>query len=394
MFFQHARKKFLAAALSFVLGASISFSVSPVPETEAFSLGDVVGGAINAATEREKIKQQLKYYNEDENGRTELFNSFKEKYGVNDHYYLNQRLNTIMTNLANAVAQIDPSINERPYKHFINQDNGINAACAMGHVMMVNTGTFSHMVNDDEIAAIIGHEMGHGQKDHVYKSQLSKFDKTLLASVAVGAEGGSFLGKLVGSLALHQSVVHGNKRHEWEADNLAFDYMLRTNYNPGACAAVMQRFMEIMGTQKQSKADMLLNPSDHPNTEARRDNYVKKLYEYSGKHITAKDGTVFVNGEEFATIAPADKMSGEERSYFVMGNLAAAFHNGHDKSPAHVENGTLLLGKQPIIKPAPGDESAQILCDRLNAVRDKVANGKKNKKDKKAKKEVTDNAKK
>ena len=35
--------------------------------------------------------------------------------------------------------------------------------------MSINTGLFSVLTNDDEIAVVLGHEMGHGQKDHPAK---------------------------------------------------------------------------------------------------------------------------------------------------------------------------------------------------------------------------------
>ena len=34
-------------------------------------------------------------------------------------------------------------------------------------------------------------------------------------------------------------------------------------------------------------------------------------------------------------------MSSAERSYFVFGNLAAAYHNGHSKESAYVSDGTV-----------------------------------------------------
>lgn len=366
------KKKILSLGVSVAFGLGAIFSAVPAPAAEAFSLGDAIGigiGVASMAAQKEQVVRQLEYYDNDDNGREELYQQFRVNQGVNEDYELNQRLDVIMDNLSQAVAQVDPSINERPYKHFINQDSSINASCAMGHVMTVNTGTFANIPSDDEIAAIVGHEMGHGQKNHVYKSNVAAMDKTIIANAAVALEGGTFLGQLVGNVLLNQSIVHGNKDYEWEADNLAFDYMQHTEYNLGACAAVMQRFLELMGSQKQSGLEMLLNPSDHPNTEARRDNYAKKLYEYSNKHVKAEKGAVKVNDKEFVVVAPAAGMSGEERSFFVLGNLAAAYRNGYDKETAYVQDGTVMLGPQDIITPVDGDEAAEVLAARLNSIK-------------------------
>lgn len=391
MFLNRITKRASTVLLSGLLGVAVSVSAVPMPTTSAMSIGDIVGigvGVAQVAQQKEELRKYCNYLNNNEEGREALFQEYKSKYGVNDDWELNQKLDIIMANLSTAVAEVDPSIKEKPYKHFINQQSEINAFCAMGHVMSVNSGTFRHLPNDDEIAAIVGHEMGHGQKDHVVKSVTSSFDKTLLANIAVAASGGSVLSTLVGNLALKHSIVHADKRHEWEADGLAFEYITHTNYNPGACAAVMQRFMELMGSHKQSTGDMLFNPSDHPNTEARRDKYVKQLGEYSGNHVTAKNGTVFVNGNAFVTPVSAAGMSAMERSYFVLGNLAAAYHNNHSSNDAYVENGTVMLGPQAIFTPTGQDESADVLAERLNSIKDLKAdagNKKDDKKDKKAK---------
>lgn len=326
-------------------------------------------GVAQVAQQKQQVMNYFKRLNSTPEGQQEILAQLKERNKVNDDYELNQRFDVIMANLTNAVAEVDPSVHNLPYAYFINQQGSINAACSMGHVMMVNSGTFRHIVSDDEIAAIVGHEMGHGQKNHVINGISSQIDKTLIAQAAVALSGGSALSGVIGNLALNHSIVHGNKQHEWEADGLAFEYMTHTSYNPGACAAVMQKFIEVMGDQKQDLGSMLLNPSDHPNSEARRDKYVKQLYEYSGNHVTAEKGTVLVNGKKFTVPAPAGGMSTMERSYFVLGNLAAAYHHGHASAAAYVENGTVMLGPQAIIAPVEGDESAEVLAERLNSIK-------------------------
>ena len=248
----------------------------------------------------------------------------------------------------------------------------MNAGCTMGHVMMVNTGAFDMLATDDEIAAVVGHEMGHGQKDHSAKGMKKRLNKQIMAQVGVSAAGGGSLAGVIGSLALTNSVAHGDRKQETEADNLAWDYMLKTNYNPGACAAVMQKFVELF-SQYENRSDMmkLLSPSDHPDSDKRRENYLNKLHEYSGNHVSVEvgTGTVLVNGKVFANVAATSSMSAPERACFVLGNLAVAYHNGYNASAARAVNGTVYLGDREIITPADGDESAQTLAERLNSIK-------------------------
>jgi len=374
MKFAGLRKKFLAALTASALGAALTLGA---PMAQAASGLDIIGSAIGigiqASQLNAQIDQQVKRYNESEEGRQELYKAMRQKYGVSENYEYNAKVDRIMANLTRGVAAIDPTINDKPYLYFVSEQTSINAACTMGHVMMVNAGTFAKITNEDEIAAIIGHEMGHGQKDHPAKGNKKRLQRavtTAIAGTAVGATiGGGALTSAITNVAITHSVAHGDKKMETEADLLGFDYMTHTNYNPGACAAIMQKFVELSIGAEQSKIMAFFNPSDHPDSGRRRDAYVKKLHEYSGKHVTAKDGVVSINGKTFTTVAAAHDMSSAERSYFVFGNLAAAYHNGHNKSAATVQNGTVMLGKQPIITPQAGDEDAYTLAERLNAIK-------------------------
>ena len=375
MFIKRFRKKILATVAASALTLSLTFGAPA--QVEAANAADLIGAGIQIAGQATamsaQVNKNIKHYNETEEGSQELYGSLQEKYGVNTDPTYNAMLDRIMANLTRGVAAIDPSINEKPYKYFVANQNSLNAACAMGHVMMVNAGTFRVLTNEDEIAAIVGHEMGHGQKDHVAKGQrkyVQKYITASVAGVAVGATvGGGALTSVLTGLAFNHSVAHGDRKLESEADTLGMDYMFHTNYNPGACAAVMQKFVEMSIGKKQSGMEKIFIPSDHPNSEKRRDDYVKKLFEYSGKHVTAKDGVVTVNKKTLITVAPSADMSSAERSYFVLGNLAVAYHKGLNKEAATVQNGIVMLGNQPIIQPIEGDEDAYTIAERLNAIK-------------------------
>ena len=113
----------------------------------------------------------------------------KEKYGVNEDEELNARLDVIMANLSDAIAKIDPSIKDKPYNYFINPDESFNAFCSLGHNVSVNTGMFNLVANDAEIAVVLGHEMGHGQKEHVRKSLKGSLNASILGSIVAEATG-------------------------------------------------------------------------------------------------------------------------------------------------------------------------------------------------------------
>lgn len=367
------KKKIMAVVTIVTLGISLTFGM---PVASAVDAGTIIGVGsvlIGASQRNAQLNKQIRYYDESEQGRMELFDSFKQKYGVSQNSAYKAQLDRIMENLTKGVAAVDPTIKSKPYLYFVSAQSSINAACSMGHVMMVNEGTFNNIANEDEIAAIVSHEMGHGQRSHVVKGNKKNLQKQVLASLAgtaVGATiGGGQLTSIIASVAFNHSVAHGSRKYETEADLLGFDYMVHTNYNPGACAAIMQKFVELEGNSKRSGLEKIFLPSDHPDSNKRRDAYVKKLYEYSGNHVTAKDGIVTVNNKTLIKVAPSDGMSSAERSYFILGNLASAYHRGQNKHEATVQNGTVMLGNQPIISPLAGDEDAYVIAERLNSIK-------------------------
>lgn len=343
-----------------------------VPTAEALGLGDIAG-IVSAGAQysqaRAEIKQQCDALDTTLEGQEMIFQGAKERDGIYHDSASYAKLDRIMTNLIAAVGKTDPSVYDLPYKYFVNPSVELNASCRMGHVMSVNRGCFIQISTEDELAAIIGHEMGHGQSHHVAKGMVNSYDKAFLAQVGSAALGGAELTQAIVNTAVGSSVIHHSKGDEKEADELSWEYMIRSNYNPGACAAVMQKFLDVYGDNTKTGSDLWFNPSNHPNTPSRRDKYVKKLEKYSNNHVKNQDGKITVNGKDFVTPVAADSMSAQERSYFIMGNLAAAYHNGHNKDTATVEGRIVKLGAQPIIECASGDEEPQVLADRLNAIK-------------------------
>jgi predicted Zn-dependent protease len=366
--FSGKRKMQLAAALSAcAIALPGSFALAPAPVADAGFLDAdniaiaVLGGVAYSA----QVNQEIKKYNDTEEGRNELFQEMQKKYGVNEDPALNARLRGIMTNLTNAIASVDDSINQKPYQYFINNEKSFNAFCTLGHNMSVNTGLFDVLTSDDEIAVVLGHEMGHGQKDHPAKSARKSIGPAVLAT----ATGGSFLGNLAANAWNNQGIT---KPQEKEADALAFEYITHSDYNPGATAAIWQRVMDkSKGKETPDFLYWAYGGNDHPSDSSRREAAEKRLVEYSGKHVTIDhdEGMVRVNGKDFTKPAAAGDMSAKERAYFVMGNLAAAYHNGHNQEAATVDGQTVKLGAQAIMTCGNGDEAPEVLAERLNKIK-------------------------
>ena len=62
-------------------------------------------------------------------------------------------------------------------------------------------------------------------------------------------------------------------------------------------------------------------------------------------------------------------MSSKERSYFVLGNLAAVYHNNKTAPEAYASGDTVMMGQQPIMTSTGSDASATELAQKLNKIK-------------------------
>ncbi len=294
------------------------------------------------------LNKQVAYL--DNKGRDEYMGQIKDKYGINTDPTANAMLARIMTRLSDAVALSDPSIVQKPYNYFVNNDNSFSAFCTLGHNMSVNIGAFTKLnYNEDELAFVIAHEMGHGQKNHPASGVKRALPVSIVAALYASQNrntASSIGAALVSTVGTAKWVT---KPMESQADKLAFDYAVAAGYNVGAGAALWQHILEQNGSKSSGFAELF---NDHPTSVSRRTNYNKKITEWSGNRIKVNEenGLITVEGKPFYTPEKTSTMSPQEQAFLIAGNLAAVFHDGrhHEAVWTNSEN-TLVVGEQPVM---------------------------------------------
>lgn len=195
-----------------ILGGIFTFSVSP-HLADAFDLSGTLGAVIGGAQQYRQIDAYMDHINNTDDGRNEYFQALIKDLGVSDNDYYARLLDDIMGRLTQGIGASDPSIYNKPYLYFLNADQTFNASCGLGHVMTVNEGIFNLSENIDEIAVVIAHEMGHGQKDHVLHGTRKKLKTAIGGTILAGAIGGSaFSDKAMGVLTQHINNVQITKK--------------------------------------------------------------------------------------------------------------------------------------------------------------------------------------
>ena len=294
------------------------------------------------------LNKQVSYL--DNKGRDEYMGQIKDKYGVNTDPTANAMLTRIMTRLSDAVALTDDSIVKKPYNYFVNNDKSFNAFCTLGHNMSVNIGAFTKLnYNEDELAFVIAHEMGHGQKNHPAAGVKRALPLSILGALYASQNRNSASSVGAALVTTIGTAKWVTKPMESQADKLAFDYAVAAGYNVGGGAALWQHILEQNGSKSSGFAELF---NDHPTSVSRRDNYNKKITEWSKNQVTVnkETGLITVAGKPFYTPAKTTNMSPQEQAFLIAGNLSAVFHDGgqHDAVWTNSEN-TLLVGEQPVM---------------------------------------------
>ncbi|MEG0969962.1 MAG: M48 family metalloprotease [Acidaminococcaceae bacterium] len=364
-------RKFTPTLVALCLSCNLGLSCLAAPPALAFDLGSALGALVGVGAQYAHLDQQVNYISNE--GRDEYYQQVRNKVGVNEDPQANAQLTDIMTRLSAAIAQTDPSIKEAPYNYFVNNQTTFNAFCTLGHNLSVNIGLFQMLnYNEDEIAVVVAHELGHGQENHPAESVRQALPLQILVALYDSQNPNAL--SIVGTHVLANiGTANGiTKPMEREADQLAFDYTTTAKFNVGAGAAVWQRVIEKMGDDATNFVSEIFNPSDHPGNAARRDRYNELITQWSRDKVTVNKltGEIKLKNKTFCTPTATAEMSALERAYLIAGNLAAIYHQ-EDVSPSSAwlsEEGQLMLGTKAIMdttsEPAP-----DTLVRRLNLLK-------------------------
>ena len=142
----------------------------------------------------------------------------------------------------------------------------LNATCAPGGKITFYTGLIEQLnLNDDEIAAIMGHEMAHALREHGRERVSQAMAQNMVANIAMAAAGpyGSAV-SAANQMAHYVLVLPNSRENESEADAIGLELAARAGYNPRGAITVWEKM--IRATKEKNTMEFL---STHPSGETR-----------------------------------------------------------------------------------------------------------------------------
>jgi len=189
--------------------------------------------------------------------------------------------NVRLTDYLNLIGHTIALHTEKPttfggYHFAILDSQEINAFACPGGIILITRGMLSSLKSEDELAAVLAHEIGHViHRDGIAAIQSSRWSEALLVigSGAVREFGPKDTAKLVslfeGSIddVVKTLVVNGYGRdQEMAADSSALGYLAAAGYDPQGLSGYLKRLQQ---AGRGSKGGIL---TTHPGTDERLEN--------------------------------------------------------------------------------------------------------------------------
>jgi predicted Zn-dependent protease len=166
-----------------------------------------------------------------------------------------QRVKAIVSKLVPQVAAFRADAQKWPWEVHVISVPEVNAWCMPGGKMAIYSGLIEKLnASDDEIAAVMGHEIAHALREHARE----RISRQMATQTAVGIAGALFgigdLGQGLGNMVADVTLNLPNSRtHEVEADRMGVELAARAGYDPRAAIGLWEKMTKVSGGNQPPK---------------------------------------------------------------------------------------------------------------------------------------------
>jgi len=189
----------------------------------------------------------------------------RRKGSLNSDPAMTARVRTIANRIIRNTGVFRPDAPGWAWEVNVIRSDKINAWCMPGGKIAVYSGLITRLdLTDDEIAAVIGHEIAHALREHARERASEQVTAGLLIQGGAAVVGGGQATVDMAQLAYQVTMGLPNSRvHESEADRMGVELAARAGYDPRAAITLWQK-MERNGGGKGPEW-----LSTHPSAESR-----------------------------------------------------------------------------------------------------------------------------
>lgn len=154
---------------------------------------------------------------------------------------------------------------------YVVKSDDINAFALPGGHVFITTGALQNLKSEDELAAVLGHEIAHVEKGHGAKKLQRGLMSQGIAIAALGDHGAN--AQLAGQLAVSIALKGYDRDAEDEADSRGVELANRAGYDPHGLIG----FFNTLQAKNPHSGGVPTWASDHPPTEDRIQRITAKI---------------------------------------------------------------------------------------------------------------------
>ena len=183
---------------------------------------------------------------------TNTLEEASKKNALNPNPVQTERVRRIANRLIPHVDVFRPEARNWAWEVNVLESKEVNAWCMPGGKIAVFSGLIEKLnATDDELAAVIGHEISHALREHalerkprVIAAQIGAFGLTLGAAAA----GYQLPDNLAQSASMAALMLPNSREQESEADRMGVELAARAGYDPRAAVGLWQKMAKLGGS--------------------------------------------------------------------------------------------------------------------------------------------------
>jgi len=138
----------------------------------------------------------------------------------------------------------------------IKNDSVLNAFCTPGGYIYVYTGILKFLETEDQLAGVLGHEIGHADMRHSTRQMTTMYGIQVLLDILAGDK------KLLKEITSGIVGLKFSREHETEADQRSVEYLCPTSYNADGGAAFFEKISKLGGARQPEFLSTHPNPTN------------------------------------------------------------------------------------------------------------------------------------
>ena len=173
----------------------------------------------------------------------------RQKGTLNVDPQMTARVKSIASRLIPATGAFRPDAPGWAWEVNVFRSDAINAWCMPGGKIAIYSGLIEKLaLTDDEIAAVMGHEIAHALREHARERASEQVTAGLVIQGGAAVLGVGNLGIDMAQLAYKVTLGLPNSRvHESEADRMGVELAARAGYDPHAAVTLWQKMAKLDG---------------------------------------------------------------------------------------------------------------------------------------------------